>query len=89
MDFHNGLTYEHQIIIKYFVDYFERQFEYFGKSTGKYLTFSVLIEKQEIEKTIESKIRFFDSVRFMASSLSSLIDNLSEALREGKCKDCK
>lgn len=66
------------------MDYFERQFEYFGKNTEKYLTFSVLIEKQEIGKTIESKIRFFDSVRFMAISMSRLIDNLSEALRAGK-----
>ena len=84
MTFHNGLTYKYQIIIKYFVDYFERQFEYFGKNTEKYLTFSVLIEKQEIGKTIESKIRFFDSVRFMAISMSRLIHNLSEALRAGK-----
>ena len=59
------------------------------KHTEKYLTFLVLIKKQENEKTIKYKIRFIDSVIFMASSLSSLIDNLAEALGKSKRKDCK
>ena len=38
----------------------------------------------QMSTSFESKIRFFDSVRFMAISMSRLIDNLSEALRAGK-----
>ena len=40
-------------------------------------------------KTITYKLKFIDSLRFMPTSLSSLVDNLSEKLHSGKCKDCK
>ena len=40
-------------------------------------------------KTITYKLKFTDSLRFMPTSLSSLVDNLSEKLHSGKCKDCK
>ena len=38
----------------------------------------------QMSTSFESRIRFFDSVRFMVISQSRLIDNLSEALRAGK-----
>ena len=34
------------------------------------------------------KIKFVDSVRFMATSLSNLADNLTEGTHKIKCKDC-
>ena len=34
------------------------------------------------------KIKFTDGARFMASSLSNLVDNLTEIIHEIKCKDC-
>ena len=34
-------------------------------------------------------MKFIDSFRFMASSLASLDDNLSEGLHKDKCIDCK
>ena len=34
------------------------------------------------------KKKFFDSARFMASSLSNLLDNLAERVHKTKCKDC-
>ena len=40
-------------------------------------------------KTITYKLKFIDTLRFMPTSLSSLVDNLSEKLHSGKCKDCK
>ena len=32
---------------------------------------------------------FIDSLRFMSSSLSNIVDNLYEGLHTGKCTDCK
>ena len=46
-------------------------------------------EKQNTGKTKKCKRRFTNSVRFLASSLSSLADNLAEGLCKGKCKYCK
>ena len=34
------------------------------------------------------KIKFIDSARFMASSLSNLVDNLEQGIHKIKCKDC-
>ena len=68
-----------------------------GKTKEKYKTFSVPIEKEvtNIDKdgnesvvTISYKIKFFDSTRFMASSLSSLVNNLAKEIHKIKCKDC-
>ena len=39
-------------------------------------------------ETISYKIKFIDSVRFMGTSLSNLVDNLTEGIHKIKCKDC-
>ena len=44
------------------------------------------IEKKDLE--IAYKIKFVDSYRFMSSSLSKLVDNLSEGIHNNKCFDC-
>ena len=63
----------------------------------KVKTFPVSIEKEVIKIyedgnesaiTVSYKIKFTDSARFMASSLSNLVDNLAEGIREIKCKGC-
>ena len=60
-----------------------------GENTEKYITFSVPIKRGlDNGKSITYKIKFIDSFRFMSSSLSSLVDNLS-GLHSDKCTDCK
>ena len=69
---------------------FEGNFECLGENTEKYITFSVPIKKKIENKDLEItyKIKFIDSYRFMASSLSKLVDNLSEGIHNNKCFDC-
>ena len=91
--FHNGSTYDYHFIIKNLAEEFEGGFECLSENTEKYITFSVPLKK-EITKNgkivkISYKIKFIDSYRFMSTSLSKPIDNLSEGLHNGKCKDCK
>ena len=95
--FHNGLNYDYHFIIKELANEFEGQFECLGENIEKYKTLSILIEKElkNIDKddnenvvTIFYKIKFIDSTRFMASSLSNLVDNLAEGIHKIKCKDC-
>ena len=45
------------------------------------------IENKDIEITY--KIKFIDSFRFMATSLSKLVDNLAEGIHSDKCIKCK
>ena len=70
---------------------FEGNFECLGENTEKYITFSVPIKKKIENKDLEItyKIEFIDSYRFMSSSLSKLVDNLSEGIHNNKCVDCK
>ena len=89
--FHNGSTYDYHFINKELVKEFEGNFECSGENTEKYITFSVPIKKKIENKDIEItyKIKFIDSFRFMATSLSKLVDNLTEDIHGDKCVDCK
>ena len=89
--FHNGSIYDYHFIIKELVKEFEGNFECLGENTEKYITFSVSIKKKTENKDLEItyKIKFIDSYRFMSSSLSKLVDNLSEGIHNNKCVDCK
>ena len=88
--FHNGSIYDYHFIIKELVKEFEGNFECLGENTEKYITFSVSIKKKIKNKDLEItyKIKFIDSYRFMALSLSKLVDNLSEGIHNNKCSDC-
>ena len=68
------------------------------ENTEKYTTFSVPIKNKitKIDKdgndkivNISYKMKFIDSFRFMPSSLTSLVCNLSDGLYSDKCTDCK
>ena len=89
--FHNGSTYDYHFIIKELVKEFEGNFDCLGENTEKYITFSVPLKKKIENKNLEItyKKKFIDSFRFMTSSLSKLVDNLSEGIHNNKCADCK
>ena len=74
--FHKGSTYDYHFIVKELVKEFEGNFECLGENTEKYITFSV-------------PLKFIDSYRFLSSTLSKLVDNLSEELHNNKCLNCK
>ena len=85
--FHSESNYDYHFIMKEFANESEGEFECLGEITEKYKTFFVPIEKK-IRKvdydgneniiTISYEIRFMDSVRFMASSLSNLVKYLTK-----------
>ena len=65
------------------------------KTLKKYTTFRVPIEKEvtrnykngeEIIKNISYRLQLIDSTRFMASSLSNVVHNLSDVINKIKCK---
>ena len=96
--FHNGSTYDYHFIIKNLAEEFEGEFECLGENTEKYINFSVSIKKEITKKDkngndkivkISYKIKFIDSYRFMSTSLSKLVDNLSDELHNDKCIDYK
>ena len=97
VDFHKGSKYDYHFIIKELANDFEGPFACIGESSEIYKKFSVPIKKQVIkidkdgEKSVEPisyKIKFIDSMGFMATSLAKLVDNLSEGIHKIKWKDC-
>ena len=65
------------------------------RTLKKCITFTVSIEnevtriiknKEEVAKHISYILQVFDSARFMASSLSNLVNNISEGVHKIKCK---
>ena len=91
MVFYNGSTYDYHFIIKELAKEFEGNFECLGENTEEFITFSVPIKKKIDNKDLEItyNIKFIDSYRFMSSSLSKLVDNLSEGIHNNKCSDCE
>ena len=86
--FHLDSKYDYHFIIKKLEEEFKGQFECLGQNTEKYIAFPVLIKTElENDKTIIYEMKFVDSFRFMSSSSSSLVDNLSEGLHNDKCID--
>ena len=60
-----------------------------GENMEKYITFSVPIKKEcDDGKTITRKLRFIDSFRFISTSLSELVDNVSGIFSGIECKSC-
>ena len=88
-------NYDYHFIIKELGEEFEGKYSCIGENNKKYITFSVLTEKEviridkkgkQITKTISYRLQFIDSAKFMSSSLSNLANNLAEGIPEIKCK---
>ena len=93
--FHNGCNDDFNFILKEVAEKIKKQFTCLGENTEKYRTFAVLTEKvvtrtdkngEEIIKNISYRLQFIDSARFLTSSLSNLVNNLSEGIHKFKCK---
>ena len=91
--FHSGSNYDFHFIIKE-LEEFKKQFTCLGENREKYISFTVPVEKEvaridkngeKITKNLSYILQFIDSARFMASSLSNLVNNLSEGLHRIKC----
>ena len=85
--FHNSSKYDYRFIIKDLAEEFKGQFECLGENTEKHILFKFHLKKKLLSKTITYKINLIYSFRFMSSSLSSLVDNLSEGLYDEKFID--
>ena len=79
-----GLT----CIIKKLPEEFEGQFTYLGGNIEKHITFSQELIKKEnkSQKPLSYRLQFIDSTRFMASSISNLVNNLAEEIHKIKYK---
>ena len=85
----NDSTYDYHFIIKQLAREFDGQLEFSGENTEKYITFSVAIKKElDNSQTITHKVKFGDSFRFVSTSLSSLVNNISEIYSK-ECRGCK
>ena len=84
--FHNSSAYDCHFIINQLAKEFDSHLDCLGEDTEKYITFSVSISKElDNDKIITHNLKFTDRFRFMSTSLSSVVDKLSEIYeREGK-----
>ena len=85
---HNA-SYDTHFIINQLAEEFKGELNCIGENMEKYITFSVPIKKKcDDGKTIAYKLRFIDSFRFMSTSLSELVDNMSGNFNSIECKSC-
>ena len=71
------------------VEEFKGELNCIGENKEKYITFSVPIKKKRNDgKTIAYQQRFIYSFKFMSTSLSELVENMSRNLNSIECKSC-
>ena len=93
--FHRSSNYDNHFTIKELANEFEGHFKCIEENKAKNKTFSISIKKEiikidkdgnETAENISYKIKFTNTARIMASSLSNLVDNLMERIHKIKCK---
>ena len=81
--FHNLAGYDAHMFIREFAKH-RSCMGIIAKNTEDYISFSIKIEvgqyigKDELERPVEIDLRFIDSIKFMSSSLDSLVNNLTK-----------
>ena len=88
--FHNGSKYDYHLVIKKLAEELKGEFECLGENKEKYITFSVPLKKEsgdDNDKKIKYKLKFIDKYRFISTSLSNLVGNLS-GVYDKECKKC-
>ena len=92
---HNDSKYDYHFIIKELANEFEGSFKCIGENSEIYKVFSDIINKKviktdkdgnEMVETISYKIKFIDSMRFVATLLSKLVDSLTEGIQKLNAK---
>ena len=85
---HNA-SYETHFTINQLAEEFKGELNCTGENMEKYIIFSVPIKKEgDNGKKTAYKLRFIDSFRFMSTSLSELVDNMSGIFNSIECKSC-
>ena len=85
---HNA-SYDTHFIINQLAEEFKGELNCIGDNMEKYITFSAPIKKEcDDGKTITRKLRFINSFRSMSTSLSELVDNMTEIFNGIECKLC-
>ena len=85
---HNA-SYDTHFIINQLAKEFKGELNCIGDNMEKYITFSATIKKKcDNGKTMTHKLKFIDSFRFMLTSLSELVDNVSGIVSSIECKSC-
>ena len=89
--FHNGANYGYHCIIKELAEEFKKQLTCLRENTEKCTTFTVPIQKEdtrinkngeEVLKNISYMLQIIDRARFTTSSLSNLVNNVSEEIHK-------
>ena len=87
-DIHNA-SYDTHFLINQLAEELKHELDCIGENMEKYITFLTPIKKKCNDgKTITYKVRFIDSFRFMPTSLSELVDNVSGNFNSIECKSC-
>ena len=86
--FHNGSKYDYHFIINELAKGID-DIICSGGDTEKYITFTVPLKKENKNgNPATCKLKFMHRLRFMNSSLSTLVDNLSQ-INKQECNKCK
>ena len=76
---HNGSNYDVHLLITELAKEFRAEINVIGETTEKYISFSIPIRKErEDDKFTTYNLKFMDSARFIAGSLDTHVNNLSE-----------
>ena len=85
---HNA-SYDTHFIINQLAAEFKGELNCIGENMEKYITSSAPIKKEgDNGKKIAYKLRFINSFRFMSTSLSEFVDNMSGIFNSIECKSC-